>query len=83
MSHYDPEVDIAWLVLQGFDGQRAYGEQHPWGLIERDRETDQIVAVEFWGASEQLPKELLAALPAPRSTGAVIEASELAKHHTG
>jgi len=72
----------AWLVLEGFDGQHAYGEEHPWGLIERDRETGQIVSIEFWRASEQLPKEVLDALPAPRSTGAVIDSSELAKHHT-
>lgn len=82
MSHYDREVDIAWLVLEGFDGQRAYGEGHPWGLIERDRETGQIVAVEFWRASERLPKELIEALPEPRGTGAVIKSSELAEHPT-
>lgn len=30
MSHYDREVDIAALNLEGFDGCHAYGEQHEW-----------------------------------------------------
>lgn len=79
-SHYDRDADIAWLRLEGFDGQRVFGEDHPWGLIERDRETGEVVAVEFWRASERLPAELLDALPRPQATGVVIEGSDLAKH---
>jgi uncharacterized protein YuzE len=78
--HYDRGADIVWLTLEGFDGKQAYGEDHPWGVIERDRQTEQVVAVEFWRASERLPRELLDALPEPRGTGAVLDGSDLAKH---
>ncbi|MBA3422319.1 MAG: DUF2283 domain-containing protein [Thermoleophilaceae bacterium] len=79
MSHYDRDADIAWLVLQGFDGQRAYSEPQEWGLLDRDRETGSLVAVEFWRASERLPKELLEALPEPEAEGVVVTREDLAK----
>ncbi len=46
MSHYDRESDIAALNLNGFDGQ-VFGEEHDWGLLLRDRETQEVVGVEF------------------------------------
>lgn len=36
---------------------------YDWGLIERDRDSGQVVGLEFWGASKLLPRELLDALP--------------------
>jgi len=43
------------------------------GLILRDRNSNEIVGVEFWRASEQLPAAVLEALPEPQSGGTVIE----------
>lgn len=65
MSHYDRESDIAALNLKGFDGSKLFGEDHDWGLILRDRETQEVVGVELWCASDRLPAELLLALPEP------------------
>lgn len=79
MSHYDRDVDIASLDLAGFDGRRAYGEDHEWGLILRDRETDRVVGLELWRASERLPGELLDALPGPGGEDVVIERPDLVK----
>lgn len=73
MSHYDRQADIAWLLLEGYDGRRAYGEDHQWGLVERDRETGQVVAFEVWQASQHLPRELLDALPQPEGRGVIVE----------
>lgn len=73
MSHYDRETDIAALDLEGFDGQRTYGEDHDWGLILRDRESNEVVGLEFWRASERLPAALLDALPEPKGEGIVVE----------
>jgi hypothetical protein len=73
MSHYAREDDIASLELEGFDGRRAYGEDHEWGLILRDRETRRVVALEIWRASERLPAELLEALPEPEGEEVVVE----------
>jgi hypothetical protein len=50
------------------------GEQE-WGLRDFDRVTDKLVGLEFWRASERLPKELLDELPAPGGAGAVIGSS--------
>lgn len=68
MSHYAPDDDIAWLVLEGYEGGRADGERHEWGLVERDRETGRVVAFEVWHASQRLPAEMLAALPEPAAS---------------
>lgn len=81
MSHYDRDVDIVSLDLVGFDGSRVFGEDHKWGLLLRDRETQEVLGVEFWRASECLPKEFLDALPQPRGRGVAIESSDLAPHH--
>jgi len=71
MSHYDRESDIAALNLNGFDGQ-VFGEEHDWGLLLRDRETQEVVGVEFWRASDRLPRQLLDALPQPAARDRVV-----------
>jgi uncharacterized protein YuzE len=73
MSHYDREVDIAALNLEGFEGTRAIGEEHEWGLVLRDRESNRVVGFEIWQASERLPAALLDALPEPRPAGPPVE----------
>jgi uncharacterized protein YuzE len=67
VGHYDRSADIAWLVLPGFEGAHTVGHPEPWGLREVDERTGQLVALEFWEASTQLPRVLLDALPAPRA----------------
>lgn len=61
-AHYDPEVDIALIVLQ--QGNAA-SEEHEWGLVDRDADDGHLMGFEIWDASQRLPPELLAALPAP------------------
>jgi uncharacterized protein YuzE len=56
---YDPEVDIAMICLA--EG-RAVSEQHSWGLIDRDRDTGQLMGFEIWKASTVLPAEMIEAL---------------------
>ncbi|MGH2987596.1 MAG: DUF2283 domain-containing protein [Solirubrobacterales bacterium] len=73
MSHYDRDADVAALNLEGFDGARAVGEDHEWGLVLRDRESNRVVGFELWRASERLPADFLAALPEPRPAGAPVE----------
>jgi uncharacterized protein YuzE len=62
-AYYDREADIVWLPA-GSAGE-IYGDEEPWGLITRDRETGAVVAIEIWSASEVLPKFLLDNLPEP------------------
>jgi uncharacterized protein YuzE len=63
--HYDPEVDIALIVLEP---GAAASEEHPWGLIDRDPEDGHLMGFEIWEASNHLPPELIAALPSPANT---------------
>lgn len=56
---YDPEVDIAMICIES--GQ-AVSEEHPWGLIDRDRETGKLMGFEIWSASSVLPREMIDAL---------------------
>lgn len=60
---YDPEVDIALIVLEL---GTAVSEEHEWGLIDRDPGDDHMMGFEIWEASRCLPRELLDALPEPR-----------------
>jgi uncharacterized protein YuzE len=58
--HYDPEVDIASISLEAGD---AVSEEHPWGLIDRDRDDGHLMGFVIWEASKMLPAEMVAALP--------------------
>jgi len=62
--HYDPEVDIALIVLESGS---SVSEEHEWGLIDRDPHDDHLMGFEIWDASHHLPPELIAALPSPAS----------------
>ena len=64
-GHYDRDADIAWLRCEGYDGGTVVSEEASWGLRDLDPATRQVVGLEFWHASESLPDELLAMLPAP------------------
>lgn len=64
-GHYDKDADIAWLRFEGYDGSSAVAEEMEWGLREVDPASGQLVALEFWRASERLPSEFLGMLPPP------------------
>ncbi len=64
-AHYDPEVDIALIVLEAGS---AVSEEHEWGLIDRDPTDRHLMGFEIWDASNRLPADLIAALPAPART---------------
>jgi uncharacterized protein YuzE len=64
-AHYDPEVDIALIVLER---GTAVSEEHEWGLIDRNPDDDHLMGFEIWDASRHLPPELIAALPSPAAS---------------
>ena len=61
-AHYDPEVDIALIVLERGP---VVSEEHEWGLIDRNPDDHHLMGFEIWDASHHLPPELIAALPSP------------------
>ncbi len=65
--HYDPEVDIALMVIEH---GKTVSEEHEWGLIDRDPTDDHLMGFEVWEASRRLPREPLDALPQASSAGA-------------
>jgi uncharacterized protein YuzE len=64
-GHYDRDADIAWLRFEGYDPDRVRSEEVDFGLRESDPETGEVVALEYWKASETLPEEFLQMLPQP------------------
>lgn len=64
-AHYDPEVDIALIVLEPGP---AVSEEHDWGLIDHHPDDDRLMGFEIWEASRRLPPGLIAALPSPTGT---------------
>lgn len=64
-GHYDEQADIAWLRFEGYDPSTVVAEEVSFGLRELDPSDGQVVALEYWRASERLPAELLRMLPAP------------------
>ena len=64
-GHCDRDADIAWLRFEGYDPDRVRGVEVDFGLRETDPETGEIVALEYWKASEALPEEFLRMLQPP------------------
>lgn len=64
-GHYDRDADIAWLRFEAYDPKSAVAEEVDFGLRESDPGTGEIVALEYWRASETLPEEFLRMLPGP------------------
>jgi uncharacterized protein YuzE len=63
-AYYDRRADIVWFATD--DSSDVFNEEFEWGLIDRDVETEQVVAVEIWGASKRLPADLLDRMPPVR-----------------
>jgi uncharacterized protein YuzE len=69
-GHYDPEADIAWLRFEGYDPATVVAEEITTGLRETDPADGHIVGLEYWHASQTLPRDLLAMLPPPKVASA-------------
>jgi uncharacterized protein YuzE len=41
-----------------------------WGLVDHDKETGEVTALEIWNASKVLPVEMIERLPSPGRPGA-------------
>jgi hypothetical protein len=64
-GHYGEQADIAWLRFEGYDPATVIAEEVDFGLRELDPADRRVVGLEYWRASQALPPELLAMLPAP------------------
>jgi uncharacterized protein YuzE len=64
-GHCDPDADIAWLRLEAYDARTVVSEETAIGLRDLDPTTGSVVGLEYWRASESLPRDFLAVLPPP------------------
>jgi uncharacterized protein YuzE len=64
-GHYDEKADIAWLRFEGYAPGTVVAEEADFGLRELDPHDRKLVGLEFWHASDSLPRELLRLLPSP------------------
>jgi uncharacterized protein YuzE len=74
VSYYAAEGDIAYIRVRQAQGLIRSREES-WGLLDCD-ESGEVVALEIWDASKQLPSELIDALPHLEGPGVVIEAEK-------
>jgi uncharacterized protein YuzE len=65
-GHYDADANIAWVRFENYDPHTAVAEETDAGLRELDPGTGEIVGLEFWDASSQLPADFLRMLPPPQ-----------------
>jgi uncharacterized protein YuzE len=62
-AYWDREADIAWIPTAPTESVTS--EETPWGLVDHDKETGEVTALEIWQASKVLPTEMLERLPSP------------------
>ena len=67
-GHYDADADIASLRFERYDPATAVAEKVGYGFRELDIARRDIVGLQYWRASRNLPAELLAMLPPPGLT---------------
>lgn len=73
-SYYAGEGDLAYIEVRRLArGTAPQSDEREWGVIDRDPRTGDVVGIEVWSASQVLPTELLAALPAPGGPAVVVE----------
>jgi uncharacterized protein YuzE len=65
-GHYDADADIAWVRFENYDPSTVVAEETDTGLRELDPSTGEVVGLEFWQASRELPADFLRMLPPPQ-----------------
>jgi uncharacterized protein YuzE len=65
-GHYDADADIAWVRFENYDPSTVVAEETDKGLRELDPSTGEVVGLEFWQASRELPADFLRMLPPPQ-----------------
>lgn len=65
-GHYDADADIAWVRFENCDPSTVVAEEADTGLRELDPSTGEVVGLEFWQASRELPVDFLRMLPPPQ-----------------
>ena len=62
-AYWDRETDIAWIPTA--PAEFVDSEKVSWGVIDYDKDTGEVTALEILDASTFLPAEMLERLPSP------------------
>jgi uncharacterized protein YuzE len=63
-AYWDRETDIAWIPTA--PAEFVNSERTSWGVVDHDKDTGEVTALEILDASTFLPVEMLERLPGPR-----------------
>ncbi len=67
-AYWDRETDIAWIPTA--PAEFVDSERTSWGVVDYDKDTGEVTALEVFDASTFLPVEMLERLPGPGRPGA-------------
>jgi uncharacterized protein YuzE len=67
-AYWDRETDIAWIPTA--PAEFVNSERTSWGVVDYDKDTGEVTALEILDASTFLPVEMLERLPSPGRPGA-------------
>jgi uncharacterized protein YuzE len=62
-AYWDRETDIAWIPTA--PAEFVDSERTRWGIVDYDKNTGEVTALEILDASTFLPTEMLERLPSP------------------
>ena len=71
----DANADIASLRFERYDPATAVPEKTDYGFRELDIAHHEVVGLQYWQASRNLPADLLAMLPPPESSPVNVDAA--------
>ncbi len=66
-AYWDRQADIVWIPTA--PAEFVTSEELSWGLVDHDKKTDEVTALEIWNASKTLPIEMIERLPSPGRPG--------------
>ena len=69
-AYWDREADIVWIPTA--PAEFVASEELSWGLVDHDKKTGEVTALEIWNASKALPIEMIERLPSPGRPGSAV-----------
>jgi hypothetical protein len=71
-AYWERETDIVWIPTA--PAKFVNSEKTSWGIVDHDKDTDEVTALEIWDASKVFPAEMLERLPSPGRPGSTAAA---------
>jgi uncharacterized protein YuzE len=69
-AYWERDTDIAWIPTA--PAEFVDSEKTQWGIVDYDKKTGEVAALEIWDASKVIPVEVLERLPSPGRSGVAV-----------